>query len=224
MSDALVLALDAATYSGSVALLGGGRVLEASAVAMRGATEERLMPAIAELLSRARVPAQRLSGIACGGGPGSFTSLRIAASLAKGLAVSLGVPLFVASSLTLIVAADESLGPGDYQAQLDAMRGDAYVQRIRKAPDGRVMELTDAALSGGSEALERAARDGVVTIGGANAMLPRIPHARGFRVLLGEVASQVEVSSWEPLYGRLAEAQVQWERRHGQTLPVSRTP
>lgn len=224
MSGGIVLAVDAATYSGSAALLRGGTVLAASEVAMRGVHEERLLPAIAELLSRAGVPPERLSGIACGGGPGSFTSLRIAASLAKGLAVSLRVPLFAASSLALIVAGDESLGPGDYQAQLDAMRGDVYVQRIRKAADGRVMELTAAALLGGGEASELAARDGVLTVGGGSATLPRSPHARGFGALLGGMAVEVGVSSWEPLYGRLAEAQVQWERRHGQALPVSRTP
>jgi tRNA threonylcarbamoyladenosine biosynthesis protein TsaB len=30
----------------------------------------------------------------------------------------------------------------------------------------------------------------------------------------------VALTSWEPEYGRLAEAQVVWERTHGQALPV----
>jgi tRNA threonylcarbamoyladenosine biosynthesis protein TsaB len=31
----------------------------------------------------------------------------------------------------------------------------------------------------------------------------------------------VAVDSWEPAYGRLAEAQVQWEARHGTPLPTA---
>jgi tRNA threonylcarbamoyladenosine biosynthesis protein TsaB len=29
----------------------------------------------------------------------------------------------------------------------------------------------------------------------------------------------VDLASWEPDYGRLAEAQVRWERAHGRPLP-----
>jgi tRNA threonylcarbamoyladenosine biosynthesis protein TsaB len=30
----------------------------------------------------------------------------------------------------------------------------------------------------------------------------------------------VNIGSWEPAYGRLAEAQVKWESAHGRPLPV----
>jgi tRNA threonylcarbamoyladenosine biosynthesis protein TsaB len=33
------------------------------------------------------------------------------------------------------------------------------------------------------------------------------------------VASPAPLDQWEPGYGRLAEAQVQWEARHGVPLP-----
>jgi tRNA threonylcarbamoyladenosine biosynthesis protein TsaB len=29
-----------------------------------------------------------------------------------------------------------------------------------------------------------------------------------------------DIASWEPAYGRLAEAQVRWESAHGRPLPV----
>ncbi|MCU0625900.1 MAG: hypothetical protein MUF21_05350 [Gemmatimonadaceae bacterium] len=45
----------------------------------------------------------------------------------------------------------------------------------------------------------------------------RLPHARGAVRL---VARAVTVGGWEPDYGRLAEAQVQWEAAHGRPLPV----
>jgi tRNA threonylcarbamoyladenosine biosynthesis protein TsaB len=218
MSGALVLAVDAATYSGSVALLRGPRVIEEAEVVMRGATEERLMPAIVEVLARAGVGVAELRGVACGAGPGSFTSLRIAAALAKGIAASRRIPLFAASSLTLIVAAEASLGPGDYLAQLDAMRGDLYVQHLRKHADGRIEEAAAPRLLSLSAASELSAASRSITIGNAGAVLGGAPHARGFAVLLGSIAGEVPLASWEPSYGRLAEAQVQWERRHGKAL------
>ena len=73
-----VLALDASTYSGSVALIRDGVVVADAVAAMRGEHEERLMPAIASVLSEHGVLVDQLDAVACGAGPGSFTSLRIA--------------------------------------------------------------------------------------------------------------------------------------------------
>ncbi len=218
MTDDFVLAVDAATYAGSVAVLCGTRVVEEAQVVMRGATEERLMPAIVEALARAGVGVNQLVGVACGAGPGSFTSLRIAAALAKGIAFSRGIPLLAASSLTLILAADESLGAGEYLAQLDAMRGELYVQRLRKHSNGRIEEVAAPMLLSMASAAEMAASEALITIGNAGAAVERPSHARGFAALLDSIAAPVSVSTWEPLYGRLAEAQVQWELRAGRAL------
>jgi tRNA threonylcarbamoyladenosine biosynthesis protein TsaB len=48
-----------------------------------------------------------------------------------------------------------------------------------------------------------------------------LPHARGAALLLNEVLAigPVDLGSWEPVYGRLAEAQVKWEAAHGRALP-----
>src|ERR1041385_5784484 len=82
----ITLALDAATYVGTVAVLRDGDVVAARETAMRGRDVERLMPAVADALDAATVRATEIGRIVCGEGPGSFTSLRIAASIAKGLA------------------------------------------------------------------------------------------------------------------------------------------
>jgi tRNA threonylcarbamoyladenosine biosynthesis protein TsaB len=221
MSGDRILAIDAATYTGSVALLEADRVVIETEVGMRGEHEERLMPAIAEVLKSAGLRPHELSAVAVGAGPGSFTSLRIAAALAKGLAVSAGIPLYAASSLTLMVAADASLGAGDYQAQLDAMRGDVYVQRVRITETGDIVELTAPALRSAGEARELAERDGVMRLGTGDGSRPSAPHARGFRRLMKSIAALVSVSGWEPLYGRLAEAQVKWEQLHGRALSAT---
>jgi hypothetical protein len=46
------------------------------------------------------------------------------------------------------------------------------------------------------------------------------PHARGVAPILGSIieSGPVDLASWEPDYGRLAEAQVRWEAAHGRPL------
>jgi tRNA threonylcarbamoyladenosine biosynthesis protein TsaB len=80
--NALTLAVDASTYRGTVAVLTGQQILATSEVAMRGEREERLMPAIASALGTAGASAADVGRVVVGGGPGSFTSLRIGAALA----------------------------------------------------------------------------------------------------------------------------------------------
>ena len=48
------------------------------------------------------------------------------------------------------------------------------------------------------------------------------PRAEGVAALLTDVlvVGPVDLVSWEPNYGRAPEAQVRWERAHGQSLPV----
>ena len=108
----ITLAIDASTYVGDVALLDGPRVLAEESVAMKGAEHERLMPAVAGILRSASVDVGAIQRVVCGAGPGSFTSLRIAGAISKGIACGTGAPLFAIHSMALIVAA---YGPMLYQ-------------------------------------------------------------------------------------------------------------
>jgi tRNA threonylcarbamoyladenosine biosynthesis protein TsaB len=105
----LVLALDASTHVGTVALVRDDSVVAERAIAMRGERAERLMPAVADTMAAARVQPRDLDALACGGGPGSFTSLRIAASIAKGMAAALSIPLLVTPSPLLIAAGADTV-------------------------------------------------------------------------------------------------------------------
>src|SRR5436853_2860848 len=104
----ITLALDASTYRGSVAVLEEDRVLVQATTEMRSRDAERLMPAVDWALREVGLVIDRIERIVCGGGPGSFTSLRISASIAKGLAEGRGIPLFAVSSLALLVAGNVS--------------------------------------------------------------------------------------------------------------------
>lgn len=217
----LVLALDASTYTGSCALVREGAVVAERVTAMRGEREERLMPAVAELIAQAGVSVGELDGVACGGGPGSFTSLRIAASIAKGIAVARNLPLIVAPSPLLVVAgAERARSAGRYVALLDAMRGDVFGLSVRADARGTLHDAGTAWLMRRDDALARAAHEGATVVGPGEA-LAWSPHARGFATLLAQgIATAVDVAQWEPDYGRKAEAQVRWEQAHGRALEV----
>lgn len=211
-----VLAIDASTYVGTVALIGDGGLVAAGEAAMRGEREERLLPAVEATLRKGGLRAGDVSHVVCGSGPGSFTSLRIAASIAKGLALGAGGSLRAVSSLALMVA---SLGPrpGRYLAALDAMRGDAYVSLVAVGEDGAVAGVGPARLTRMDAVPHEAAALSATAVGRGLSMDAR-PVASALTGIADELVPQVDLATWEPQYGRLAEAQVKWEATHGRPL------
>ena len=220
MKAPLTLALDASTYLGTVAVLRGSDVVSEGEAQMRGEREERLMPAVAEVLAVARADAADLDRVVCGGGPGSFTSLRIAASIAKGIALVHDIPLVAVSSLALIVAARRR-SAGRYLAVLDAMRGDVHASLVDVGVDGEVISVSPATLVPAADVDLLAASEQALVIG-AGRHTEGAPHARGVARMSAFLDDgRVSLQHWEPAYGRLAEAQVRWEAAHGRELPAS---
>ena len=219
MSDALTLALEAATSTGSVAILRGRELLASREVAMRGGAEEHLLPAIDAALVEAGATTRDLARIVCGAGPGSFTSLRISASLAKGIAFAHAIPIVAVPSLALI-AGDASLADGAYLAVLDALRGEVFAAAYQREGDV-VTELAPARLVH-RDALTREAAALHATVVGPEEH-PRTPPraANVVRLVAWLALAPVSLASWEPDYGRLAEAQVKWELAHGRPLPAA---
>ncbi|HEX2780726.1 MAG TPA: tRNA (adenosine(37)-N6)-threonylcarbamoyltransferase complex dimerization subunit type 1 TsaB [Gemmatimonadaceae bacterium] len=218
MSDTLTLAIDASTYLGTVAVLRGAEILAEGEAAMRGEREERLMPAVADALRAAGIEPSRLARVVCGGGPGSFTSLRIAGSIAKGLCLAHAVPLFAAPSLALMVPDDRrALEAGRWLAVLDAMRGDVYTSELEIDAAGRVITASVVRLTPRAEL--GAMNDGHVLgrIGPAEGRVAA-PRAIAVGALNPALVAPVSLATWEPAYGRLAEAQVKWEAAHGRAL------
>lgn len=224
MARVITLVLEASTYAGSVALLLDGALVADRSVAMRGREHEALMPAVSAVLADAGYTVADVERVICGGGPGSFTSLRIAGGIAKGIALALGVPLVPVSSLALVVASVERREPGRYLAVQDALRGEHYAQAYVVAPDGRIEEagavtLVPSAALGEAAAIEGARLTGP-GVGGAGESVPRAGSAAHLTNMI-DAASPADLASWEPAYGRLAEAQVKWEATHGRPLAAS---
>src|SRR6266550_5261364 len=219
------LAIEGSTYAGSVAFLQGEsvmaeRTLVDSGIPSRGGREERVLPSVAECLVDARVDVGLISRVVCGAGPGSFTSLRIAASVAKGIAVGVGVPMYSVSSLLLTVAAaGDSLGAGLYLSVIPAMRKEWFAMLIELSRDRGVVARGDAFIVADAKLVEAAHALEARPIGPGQE-LDFQPHARGAARLMNQIvdAGSIAIETWEPDYGRLAEAQVRWEAAHGRPL------
>lgn len=219
----ITLALDASTYVGTVAVLRDRALVAEGEAVMRGEEEERLMPAVVATLGEAGCSVRDVTRVICGAGPGSFTSLRIAGAIAKGIVMGNGARvdgLFAVSSLALIVAGrSDHLEPGRWLALLDAMRGERYAALYEVGAPGSVRELERLGLIRDGDVARECERLGARAIG-PREMVAAAPHARGAAVLLDDILAhgRVPLDTWEPDYGRLAEAQVKWEAAHGRPL------
>jgi tRNA threonylcarbamoyladenosine biosynthesis protein TsaB len=231
------LALDTATEQASVALRAPGAApLEEQIAGFRRHAAE-LLPAIDRLLRRAGGTLDDVHGLAVSDGPGSFTGLRVGASVAKALVQARSLPLWTAPSL-MVRAAGVARGDEIVLAVANALRGEVYAAAYRFFPDRVHTELHPSVLPAGQ--LISGALVPSLAVGDAPIeILDRLetwirqpvirppagsPRAACLLDLVGRSggARQVErVQEWEPTYGRPAEAQVRWENAHGRPLPDS---
>jgi tRNA threonylcarbamoyladenosine biosynthesis protein TsaB len=217
----ITLVVEASTYAGSTALLRGHELLGARSVAMRGREHEALMPAVAELFAECGIAPRGIGRVVCGAGPGSFTSLRIAGSIAKGFALASSATLVPVSSLALLVASREPRKPGRFLAAVDAMRGEQYVQLFEADEHAGLQAVAALQIVPAAAVDELAEELNAVAIGpsrhGPEHAVPLASSAAAITKLIDAIAP-ADLAAWEPGYGRLAEAQVKWEAAHGRPL------
>jgi len=128
-----LLAFDTSTESLSIAAQHGERVINHSGAGGAQASAG-LIPALRQVLAEAALPLDALDALVFGRGPGSFTGVRTACSVAQGLAFGArggaGLPVLPVDSL-LAVAEDARHRHGCTQvvAVLDARMDEVYVAR-----------------------------------------------------------------------------------------------
>lgn len=225
MTTGLTLALEGSTYAGSVALIRGRDVIALRQVADeakpgRAGRAEHFMPMVAECLRDGKAAPGDLERIVCGAGPGSFTSLRVAASIAKGIAVGTGKPLYSVSSLALVVAA-AAVGEGRWLATIPAMRNEVFAQLFEIS--GASMTELGAPRIIADHLVDDEGRHFDADVLGPDRKVANHPHAMGVAMILDSIIAggPCDIDTWEPVYGRLAEAQVRWEAAHGRPLSAS---
>ena len=132
-----ILALDTSTDACSVAILADGESHQRFVIAKQQHTK-LVLPMIQELLAETQLTLKQLDAIAFGCGPGSFTGVRLAASIVQSLAFTTDLPVVKISTLRLlaqeayarfdkpkvIVAQDarmQELYWGEYQVDVDGV-------------------------------------------------------------------------------------------------------
>ena len=129
----MIIAIDAASTDLSVALTeDDGTLIEESSWTSQQRQSAELLPRLLELMDRTGHGLPETTAIAVGTGPGSFTGLRVALALAKGLAVSLGCPILGVPSLSAWLDAERDADAalaraGAREAYLLTREGDAPV-------------------------------------------------------------------------------------------------
>lgn len=103
----LLLALDTSTRTASVAVFDGAQVLSETTWLAGREHSARLLIEIQAALERIGRQPSELSGLVVACGPGSFTGVRVAISVAKGMAAALALPAWGVSTLDVVATAAE---------------------------------------------------------------------------------------------------------------------
>ena len=142
----MLLAVDTSTRWTGLALYNGVYVLGEMIWQSQNTHTVEVAPAIQELLQRAGAKTGDLRGIGVAIGPGSFTSLRIGLSLAKGLALACRIPVVGIPTLDVLAAAQPARDL-PMAAVLQAGRGRLAVAWYRVQSGAWALETAPAVLS-----------------------------------------------------------------------------
>ncbi len=231
----LCLAVDTVTAVGSVALARGDELIAEQTFGDRQHASQ-LLPSIMACLETAGARPGHLREVLIADGPGSFTGIRIGFATVAGFVTELSPRLRVASSMLASAVSRAHDDGGAVIAMYDALRGDVYAgcYRVRESVIHTVFpprittvaalreEVTDVPVAAVGDGSLSYASEVAAWIGTAPSKAPT--HARtllGLRRLTGGLRDIHDLSSFEPDYGRKAEAQVRWERQHGRRLSDS---
>jgi tRNA threonylcarbamoyladenosine biosynthesis protein TsaB len=195
----VIVAIEAASTDPSLAIAdSGGAIIGEDAWTSERRQSAELLPRLLALLDREGRGLGEITGIGVGSGPGSFTGLRVAMALAKGLALALERPIVSVPSLVAWLEAD----PDAELAVARAGAGDAYVQA--RGPEGPEI-LDRAALVdrlGGRAVVAPTELAEAFGIGTARTPRGAGPIARTAAARLAEDPRGDDVRTVEPIYLR----------------------
>jgi tRNA threonylcarbamoyladenosine biosynthesis protein TsaB len=101
----MLLSIDTSTSQSGLALYDGAQVLAELLWHSRAHHTKELAPALAGLLERTGAKVDEVKAVGVAIGPGSFTSLRVGLSFAKGLALARKLPIVGIPTLDIVAAA-----------------------------------------------------------------------------------------------------------------------
>lgn len=151
-----IIALDTSTDACSVALAIGREVVADHRITPRRQAQ-LVLPMIDDLLAKSGLSRTDLDGIVFGQGPGSFTGLRVAASVTQGIALGLDIGVIGISSLAAMAqGCHRRFGDRYIAVALDARLDEVYWGAYRVPDEG----AGDARAHAGEQASEHASEPG----------------------------------------------------------------
>ncbi|MGI2329254.1 tRNA (adenosine(37)-N6)-threonylcarbamoyltransferase complex dimerization subunit type 1 TsaB [Planococcus sp. YIM B11945] len=121
----IYLGIDTSNSPLAVALMENETVLIEETTNLKINHSLTAMPAIEEMMTKAKISPKDLTHIAVAEGPGSYTGVRIGLTIAKTMAWSLKIPLHMVSSLKVLAANGHSFD-GLVCPIMDARRGTVF--------------------------------------------------------------------------------------------------
>ncbi len=167
--EPLILSIETATLSGSIALTRGGEVSGSFQGDPGISHSNTLLADVDKLLSQTNITLTQIDLFAVAAGPGSFTGLRIGIATVKALAATLERPCAAIPTLQAVAL---SGGPSEATvALLPAGRGEVFAQLFAVSGDDVVTALDEAAHLAPAKMIEKySSLDDVLWCGeGANA-------------------------------------------------------
>lgn len=144
-----ILAVDTSTTAATAAIMEDGRLVSETILNISRAHSQRIMGLIDELFKKSGLQPSDMDLFACSSGPGSFTGLRIGASIIKGMAQTIGKPVVAVPTLDAL-AYNLFNCSGIVCPMLDAQRGMVYSGlytwdkgQLHKKEDLRVIHIDD---------------------------------------------------------------------------------
>jgi tRNA threonylcarbamoyladenosine biosynthesis protein TsaB len=149
-----ILVFDASSAWCSVALSVGGTLYSVAEMQPRKHAQ-LILPMIENLCGQANIKPKELDGIAFGKGPGSFTGLRIAISVAQGLSLATGARLYGISSLKALAwqgmkqlsseqLSNSQISDKPVLAIMNAHMGEVFYAAYRNAEEGLTAVIEDS--------------------------------------------------------------------------------
>lgn len=176
-----ILAVDTATMSASVALVGNGSLIAESTFTEGRTHSKTLMVLIKNILSVSKVEPKLLDGFAVSIGPGTFTGLRIGVSTIKGMASALNKPVAAVCSLEAL-AHRFVFSPFRVVPLIDARRGEVYVAEY-EFHNGKSVNSVEARVSAPEKAIAHIKTPSLMVGSGAVMYKDRIKNQLGDKAL-----------------------------------------
>lgn len=230
-----ILAFDSSNQPLTVAVVEDEEILTEQLINVRRNHSIQLMPAIDEALKQANLPLEQIDRIAVASGPGSYTGLRIAVTVAKSLAWAQNIDLVGISSLKVLAGNSSSDSKKLIVPLFDARRENVYTGLYARDEMGELIQIeadTHMAASKWAEFLAEEYPNRQVELIGSDAkefldifieqlgeevsvasVSQSLPRA-SVLALLAREAKVADTHHFVPTYLKLAEAEENWLKEH----------